>query len=180
MRTIQLTLEYTAPTMSDGRFRRTVDPSRASSRSPRGAPQSGAGQGDGAGRTDSGVHAVGQVATFSDESAAPLKAFVLGLNSLLPKDIAVRAASERPEGFDARRSARGKLYRYPRGEPAVRTPLAQRYAWSSTRALDEGAMARAARSLLGRQDFSAFRASDCEAPHAGAGAAEALGGPRRR
>lgn len=120
----------------------------------------------GAGRTDSGVHALGQVATFRTESAAPLKAFVLGLNSLLPKDIAVRAASERPEGFDARRSARGKLYRYRVVNRPVRTPLAQRYAWELYSPLDEGAMGRAARSLLGRHDFSAFRASDCEAPHA--------------
>jgi tRNA pseudouridine38-40 synthase len=117
----------------------------------------------GAGRTDAGVHALGQVASFTTARTVPLRAFVQGLNSLLPKDIAVRAARERAEGFDARRSARGKTYRYRVVNRSSRAPLWRRYAWELFRPLDEAAMARGAAALLGRHDFSAFRASDCEA-----------------
>src|SRR5512139_535610 len=59
----------------------------------------------GAGRTDAGVHARGQVASFPEERPLPLAAYVKGVNALLPEDIAVRAASVQPDGFDARRSA---------------------------------------------------------------------------
>ncbi len=117
----------------------------------------------GAGRTDAGVHALGQVASFATSRAVPLRAFVPGLNGLLPKDIAVRAARERVEGFDARRSARGKTYRYRVMNRPSRAPLWRRVAWEVFRPLDESAMARGASALVGRHDFSAFRASDCEA-----------------
>ena len=66
----------------------------------------------GSGRTDAGVHARGQVANFRTESAIPLQAFHQGLNSLLPKDIAVLEASEAPPSFHARKSARAKTYEY--------------------------------------------------------------------
>ncbi|MFN7135843.1 MAG: tRNA pseudouridine synthase A, partial [Myxococcales bacterium] len=93
----------------------------------------------------------------------PLKAFVAGVNSLLPDDIAVRAAEERAPGFDARRSARGKIYRYRILNRPTRSPLWRRYAWEVFRPLDIDAMRQAAAALVGRHDFAAFRASDCAA-----------------
>ncbi len=115
----------------------------------------------GSGRTDAGVHAEGQVASFTTTKSVPLRAFVAGVNSLLPEDIAVRAAEEREPGFDARRSARGKIYRYRILNRPTRSPLWRRTAWELFRPLDVAAMQAAAPALLGRHDYSAFRASDC-------------------
>lgn len=117
----------------------------------------------GAGRTDAGVHALGQVATFTPSRILPLRAYSAGLNGLLPKDIAVRHAELRPARFDARRSAHGKLYRYRIVTGSGRAPLSMRYSWQLFRPLDLGAMREASRALVGTHDFSAFRASDCEA-----------------
>jgi tRNA pseudouridine38-40 synthase len=119
-----------------------------------------------AGRTDAGVHARGQVASFPEERPLPLVAYVKGMNALLPGDVAVRAASVEPDGFDARRSARGKRYRYVIENLATRSPLTRLQAWQLFVPLDAGAMREAARHLVGRHDFAAFQASDCEAHHA--------------
>jgi tRNA pseudouridine38-40 synthase len=113
----------------------------------------------GSGRTDAGVHALGQVANFRTESAIPLKAFHKGLNSLLPKDIAVLEASEAPPEFHARKSARAKTYEYRILNRPTRSPLHHHYAWWIDPPLDLGAMARAAAFLPGEHDFTAFRAS---------------------
>lgn len=115
------------------------------------------------GRTDAGVHALGQTATFSPPFRLPLRAYVAGLTSLLPRDIAVLDACEVPDDFDARRSARGKHYRYLILNRPQRSPLRRRQRWEIFQPLDAAAMARAAAPLLGRHDFSAFRASNCEA-----------------
>ena len=117
----------------------------------------------GAGRTDSGVHALGQVASFQSPLDLPLKAYLAGISSLLPNDIAVVAAEQMPEGFCARRSARGKIYRYRIVNRPCRAPLERLQAWEIFRPLDDAAMRAAAPALVGRHDFSAFRASDCEA-----------------
>lgn len=117
----------------------------------------------GSGRTDAGVHALAQVASFGTERTVPLKAFVAGASGLLPRDIAVVKAEEVGESFDARRSARGKIYRYRIVNRPCRAPLERRFAWEIFRPLDCEAMRRAGAALLGRHDFSAFRASDCEA-----------------
>jgi tRNA pseudouridine38-40 synthase len=119
-----------------------------------------------AGRTDAGVHALGQVASFPEERPLPIPAYVKGMNALLPPDIAVRAAELRPDGFDARRDARGKRYRYRIQNLETRAPLTRLVAWQVFRPLDVEAMRRAAAHLVGRHDFSAFRAADCEAAHA--------------
>ncbi len=128
----------------------------------RGAP----GRVTAAGRTDAGVHALGQVVSFPEERPLPLAAYVKGMNALLPADVAVRAASVEADGFDARRSARGKRYRYRIENAATRAPLSARYAWQVFRPLDASAMRAAAGHLVGRHDFAAFQASDCEARHA--------------
>lgn len=111
------------------------------------------------GRTDAGVHALGQVANFHTHSAIPLKAFVKGLNSLLPRDIAVLEAREAPPDFHARYSARAKTYEYRLRCRPVPSPLERRYCWRLNQPLDAAALARAAAALPGEHDFSAFRAS---------------------
>jgi tRNA pseudouridine38-40 synthase len=116
----------------------------------------------GAGRTDAGVHALGQVAHFDTESQIPLHGFQRGLNSMLPRSIAITSVEEAAPDFDARFSARGKLYRYTIWNGSARAPLIDRYAWHVGRHLDIGAMQAAAAQLVGKHDFSAFRAADCE------------------
>jgi tRNA pseudouridine38-40 synthase len=119
-----------------------------------------------AGRTDAGVHARGQVVSFPEERPLPLSAYVKGMNALLPGDVAVRAASLEPDGFDARRSARGKRYRYLIENVCTRAPLTRLQAWQLFGPLDVAAMRDAARHLVGRHDFAAFQAADCAAHHA--------------
>lgn len=113
----------------------------------------------GSGRTDAGVHALGQVANFRTNSAIPLKAFHQGLNSLLPRDIVVGEATEAPPEFHARKSARAKTYEYRILNRPTRSPLNRHYGWWIAPPLDLAAMARAAAALPGEHDFTAFRAS---------------------
>ena len=117
----------------------------------------------GAGRTDAGVHARGQVASLRAPRELPLKAWTAGLNALLPDDVACIRAEIAPDGFDARRWARGKRYSYAILQTAVRSPLERARAWEIRRPLDVEAMRRAAPALIGMHDFSALRASDCPA-----------------
>ena len=119
-----------------------------------------------AGRTDAGVHALAQVASFPEAAPLPLSAYVEGMNGLLPGDIAVRAAAVEADGFDARRSARGKRYRYRIGRGPTRAPLSRLYSWQLFRPLDVAEMRAAAACLVGRRDFAAFQAADCAAHHA--------------
>ena len=116
----------------------------------------------GAGRTDAGVHALGQVAHFETETAIPLVGFRRGLNQLLPRAIAIVDAAEVPPDFDSRFSARGKLYRYSIWNADARSARLGRFTWHLPRPLDLEAMRAATRPLLGRHDFAAFRAADCE------------------
>jgi tRNA pseudouridine38-40 synthase len=119
-----------------------------------------------AGRTDAGVHALGQVVSFRTDKSLPLKAYLRGMGSLLPPDISVVAAEEVPEAFDPRHWSLGKRYRYQISNRPVRSPLKRRTHWEIFPPLDVPKMAEAAEHLIGRHDFSAFRASDCEAAHA--------------
>jgi tRNA pseudouridine38-40 synthase len=120
----------------------------------------------GAGRTDAGVHALGQVASFATDRPLPISAYVKGMNALLPEDVAVREAEVREGSFDARRDARGKRYRYRIENAPTRAPLSRLQAWQVFRPLDADAMRAATAPLLGRHDFGAFRAADCESHHA--------------
>ncbi len=120
----------------------------------------------GAGRTDAGVHALGQVASFPEPAPLPLAAYVKGMNALLREDVAVREASIEPDGFDARRSARGKRYRYVIENGPTRAPLTRAWSWQRFRPLDVEPMRAAASRLLGRHDFAAFQAADCQCDHA--------------
>ena len=119
----------------------------------------------GASRTDAGVHARGQVASFRTERAIPLHGIRRGLNSLLPPAIAIAEASEAPDDFHPRFSATGKHYRYlvlTRGE---RMPRWRDRAWHRPGGLDLAAMRHAATALIGEHDFAAFRAAGCTARH---------------
>ena len=119
-----------------------------------------------AGRTDSGVHARGQVVAFDSPRQLPLKAYWMGLNSLLPEDVAVVRAEEVAPEFDPRRWSDGKRYRYLVSNRRSRSPLRRHSHWEIFQPLPLEPMVEAARHLLGRHDFSAFRASDCQAAHA--------------
>ncbi|MBZ4418943.1 tRNA pseudouridine(38-40) synthase TruA [Myxococcus sp. RHSTA-1-4] len=119
-----------------------------------------------AGRTDAGVHATGQVACFDTSRVLPMKAYLMGLNGMLPEDLAVVDAVEVSADFDPRRWSRGKRYRYRLSNRRTRSPLRRTTHWEVFAPLDVDAMRRAAAHLLGRHDYSAFRASDCQAKHA--------------
>src|SRR5204862_3145174 len=85
-----------------------------------------------------------------------------GLNSILPTDVAIVDAAEAAPDFDARFSARGKIYRYTVWNHSVRSPRLARTTWHVREPVDTDAVRRAAASLVGEHDFRAFRASDCD------------------
>ena len=116
----------------------------------------------GAGRTDAGVHATAQVAHFDTAACRSERQWVLGINSNLAPDVAVRWAAEVPAGFDARRSALSRSYRYEIVESATRPALTRNRVWWIREALDESLMSAAAVYWLGERDFSAFRAAHCQ------------------
>ena len=109
-----------------------------------------------AGRTDSGVHALGQVAAIDVESRLTPSELVNGINHFLPADIAVREAREVAADFDPRRHARSRTYRYRIDNRPVRSPLTRQREWHVPRPLDVAAMERAAALLEGAHDFAAF------------------------
>ena len=117
----------------------------------------------GAGRTDAGVHARGQVCSFEPPRELPLSAWTAGLNGLLPESVACIRAEQAPPGFDARRWARGKRYVYSILRAPQRSPLWHGRAWEIRRPLHVQAMREALPALLGRRDFAALRAADCPA-----------------
>jgi tRNA pseudouridine38-40 synthase len=108
------------------------------------------------GRTDAGVHAVGQVVNFYTSSTIPAGVLVKAFNAHLPADVVVLQAEDMPEAFDANRDARRKLYRYIIHDRPVPDPFLRRYCCHSRRRLDAAAMRRAAEPLRGRHDFHSF------------------------
>jgi tRNA pseudouridine38-40 synthase len=108
------------------------------------------------GRTDAGVHALGQVVHFLTVSRHSNETFVRALNALLPQDLRVLAAEEKPQAFHATLDARSKRYRYAIDNGAIADVFQLRYCWHVHRPLDAAAMARAGRFLLGRHDFHSF------------------------
>lgn len=117
----------------------------------------------GAGRTDAGVHALHQVAHFDTSAVRTPRQWLLGINSNLPPDVAIRWVREMPADFDARRSAVGRRYRYTVLTQPARPALKRRRVWWLRQTLDCGAMTAAAAAWLGERDFSAFRGADCQA-----------------
>ena len=116
-----------------------------------------------AGRTDAGVHALGQAAHFQLEHAIPTDGLLLGLNTMLPEDIRVRHVEEAPAEFHARYSVRSKTYRYHLERAPVPLPFRSRFTVHHPHDLDRASLDEAASSFLGEHDFAAFRASSCNA-----------------
>jgi tRNA pseudouridine38-40 synthase len=115
-----------------------------------------------AGRTDSGVHAIGQVIHFDTPVLRTPRAWVLGANTRLPPGIALQSAAAVGAGFHARHSAMRRTYRYYIVNRSARPALQRlRAAWMH-RPLDAAAMHAAAQVLLGERDFSAFRSKECQ------------------
>jgi tRNA pseudouridine38-40 synthase len=116
----------------------------------------------GSGRTDAGVHALAQVATFATESPIPAQNLVKALNDVLPPSIRVLDAAEAPPEFHARKSARAKTYRYRMYRGAICPPSLARYVWHYPYPLDEDAMQQSAGFVIGEHDFTSFAAVDSE------------------
>jgi tRNA pseudouridine38-40 synthase len=116
----------------------------------------------GSGRTDAGVHALAQVATFVTESSVPAANFVKALNDILPAAVRVLSVTEAEKVFHARHSARAKTYRYRIYRGAICPPFLARYVWHYPYPLDEEAMGLAAGAMLGEHDFTSFAAVDAE------------------
>lgn len=119
-----------------------------------------------AGRTDTGVHALGQVVHFDSEVERHPKAWLRGANTHLPPDIRIHWAASVPDDFHARFSAESRRYRYLFYVAPVKSALYRNLAVWRRDDLDSRAMTAGAQYLLGEQDFSAFRSSDCGSPTA--------------
>jgi len=116
----------------------------------------------GSGRTDAGVHALAQVATFATASSVPTENFLKALNDLLPASIRILEVAEVPREFHARKSAKAKTYRYRIFRAAICSPFLARYVWHFPYPLAEDAMAEAAGQVAGEHDFTSFAAVDPE------------------
>jgi tRNA pseudouridine38-40 synthase len=112
---------------------------------------------NGAGRTDAGVHAIAQVASFTLVRDISAEVVVRSLNAKLPPEVRIRSAEEVPASFHARFNATSKSYRYRLWNADVVNPFERAYAWHVFGALDVAAMAEAARLVEGRHDFAAFQ-----------------------
>jgi tRNA pseudouridine38-40 synthase len=113
----------------------------------------------GAGRTDAGVHALGQVASFSLERSMAPDALVRALNARLPEQVRALSAAAVADDFHARFGARAKRYRYRIWNADLLDPFERQYAWHVVGRLDVDRMEAAARYLEGRHDFAAFQAA---------------------
>jgi tRNA pseudouridine38-40 synthase len=116
-----------------------------------------------AGRTDTGVHATGQVVHFDTKSERSERSWLLGANTNLPDDIAVTWAKPVSDDFHARFSALSRSYRYVILNCLVRSALNRHRAWWVYQSLDAERMHTAAQAIAGKHDFSAFRAAGCQA-----------------
>ena len=115
-----------------------------------------------AGRTDTGVHAQGQVASVEVEGGPPAERAAEALNAVLPDDVAVVATEQAPDDFHARSSARSRTYRYRIFRRRAASPFEQRRSWWLPRPLDEEWLADSADLLLGEHDFTAFTPTETQ------------------
>lgn len=111
----------------------------------------------GAGRTDAGVHALGQVASFRIDRDMTPREWTRALNAHLPKSIVVRSSALMPDTFHARHSAKGKLYEYRLLNRPERPAVDRSYCWHIHQPLDDAAMNQAGLALIGSHDFSSFQ-----------------------
>jgi tRNA pseudouridine38-40 synthase len=119
----------------------------------------------GSGRTDAGVHAIGQVAHFKCDTNIAAQAFQKGLNSLLPNDIVIRESAEVDPTFHARYDVKSKLYRYCIRNQPIPVAIGRQYAWWIRAPLDVEAMTTAAAYLIGRKDFKSFEGTGSPRAH---------------
>ncbi len=119
----------------------------------------------GAGRTDAGVHAFGQVAVFKTRADLKPAVFLRAINANLPQDIRVIRAAECPADFHPRFSAKAKTYSYIISNAGHYSVFLRRYSWHMPYKLNCMAMRKAAKLLIGRHDFACFRASGCSSKH---------------
>ncbi len=117
----------------------------------------------GAGRTDSGVHATGQVISFTTPRLFPVERLAVALQSHLPPDVAMRDVAQVDAAFSARHSARSRTYVYAVHNAPDRSPLLARLSWHVRKPLDHAAMDSAARHFIGEHDFRSF----CALPEGG-------------
>ncbi len=120
---------------------------------------------NGAARTDAGVHALEQIAAFKTQSNLEPKTFLRALNAHLPQDIRVISADECPVDFHPRYSAKNKTYSYIISRTVAYSVFLKRYSWQMPYQLNYKAMRQAANYLVGKYDFSSFRASGCSSKH---------------
>src|SRR5438874_13645560 len=116
----------------------------------------------GSGRTDAGVHALAQVASFTTNSVIPAANLVIALNDTLPPATRILDVQEVPPDFHARKSARAKSYRYRMYRNNICPPFLARYVWHFPYPLDDAAMSSAAAVIEGEHDFTSFAAVDPE------------------
>jgi tRNA pseudouridine38-40 synthase len=116
----------------------------------------------GSGRTDAGVHALGQVASFETTSKHPCELLLRAINAELPDDVTVLALEDATAGFHAINSASHKRYRYVIRDNGDRDVFARRYSWQLPYPLDAEAMRRASRALIGTHDFRSFETGSAD------------------
>ena len=119
----------------------------------------------GSGRTDAGVHALGQVANFLSKKEFTSHRLRRGLNALTPYDITIKEVAIVPDSFDARRDARSRVYEYRILNRPTPSPFYLNRAWHVHEPLDIHAMREAIPCMIGEHDFSSFRAAGCDAAH---------------
>lgn len=159
MRKLRLTLEYDGTGYSGWQVQDNADTVQSRVEAALGAVLREKVRVHGAGRTDAGVHALGQVAHFETASSLPAENIRRGANTHLPADIAILEAEEAAPDFHARYSAVSKVYRYRILVRETRSPLARHRALRVAPPLDRERMRAAAGLLLGRRDFAAFTAA---------------------
>jgi tRNA pseudouridine38-40 synthase len=115
-----------------------------------------------AGRTDAGVHALGQVASVDVTGGPPPENAAEALNTVLPDDVSVSAAEQAADDFDARQSARSRTYRYRIWRRRMPSPFEQRRSWWYPRPIEEAKLADAADAILGEHDFRAFTPTETQ------------------
>ena len=115
-----------------------------------------------AGRTDTGVHARGNVVSVEVDGGPPAERAALALTPVLPEDVAVVAAEQAPAGFHARHHAKARTYRYRIWRRATPSPFERQRSWWLPRPVDEAALRASARLLVGEHDFRAFTPSDTQ------------------
>ncbi|TCO74981.1 tRNA pseudouridine(38-40) synthase TruA [Marinisporobacter balticus] len=114
---------------------------------------------NGSGRTDAGVHALGQVANFKETFSIPIQKIPLALNAMIPEDISIKEAIEVPENFHARYHAKGKRYIYKIYNGQLRSALLKNHAYFTSYTLNVEKMKKATAYFIGEHDFKAFMAS---------------------